>query len=152
MYRADINDKAFPRDPYTLECHITPPPPQHKCAPKTSDISKEYPDYLNGNLHMKTTDARTKTTALGSGPTELSSIVYTLQNTLMSPNIHIIRWRCPGCWSCGRACRTASGPSRASKDPKSPCEPTLGVLASPGPWLLLPLLGMGYLRLSVEVF
>ena len=62
-----------------------PPPPQHKHAPKTSDISKEYPDYLNGGLHMKKTDARTKTTALGSVPTELSSIVYTLQNTLMSP-------------------------------------------------------------------
>ena len=25
----------------------------HKRAPKSSDISKEYPDYLNGNLHMK---------------------------------------------------------------------------------------------------
>ena len=44
---------------------LPPPPPQHKCAPKTSDISKEYPDYLNGNLHMKTTDARTKTTRPG---------------------------------------------------------------------------------------
>ena len=85
---ADINDKVFPRDLNTMECHITPPPAQ--ICSKTSDISKEYPDYLNGNLHMKTTDARTKTTALGSAPTELSSIVYTLQNTLMSPNIHII--------------------------------------------------------------
>ena len=71
--------------------NVTLPPPQHKCAPKTSDISKEYPDYLNGNLLMKTTDVRTEATALGSGPTELSSIIYTLQNTLMSPNIHFIR-------------------------------------------------------------
>ena len=38
---------------------------------------------------MKTTDVRTEATALGSGPTELSSIIYTLQNTLMSPNIHL---------------------------------------------------------------
>ena len=67
------------------------PTPHHKCAPKLVTFSKEYPDYLNGNLHMKTTDVRTETTALESGPTELSSIVYTLQNTLMSLNIHIIR-------------------------------------------------------------
>ena len=57
----------------------------------TDHYPPEYPDYLNGNLHMKKTDARTKTTALGSGPTELSSIVYTLQNTPMSPNVNIIR-------------------------------------------------------------
>ena len=38
---------------YTMECHITPPPPQHKRAPKISDHSKVYPKYLNGNLHMK---------------------------------------------------------------------------------------------------
>ena len=63
-----------------MECHITPPPPSTNVL-QTSDISKEYPDYLNRNLHMKTTDVRTETTALGSGPTELSSIVYTLWNT-----------------------------------------------------------------------
>ena len=81
--------KYFPRELYTMECHITPPPPQHKRAPKTSDNSLEYPDYLNGNLHMKTTDVKTEATALGSGPTELSSIIYTLQNTLMLLNIHL---------------------------------------------------------------
>ena len=147
-YKADINDKAAGTVYHGMSHY---PPPAQMCS-KTSDISKEYPDYLSGNLHMKTTDVRTEATALGSGPTELSSIIYTLQNTLMSPNIHIIRWILPGCWSCGGTCRTASGPSRASKDPMPPCEPTLGVLAGPRPRLLLPLLGMGYLRLSVVVF
>ena len=36
---------------YIPECHITPP--QYKRAPKTSDHSKVYPKYFNGNLHMK---------------------------------------------------------------------------------------------------
>ena len=45
--------KVFPRNLYSTECHITPPP-QHKRAPKTSDISKEYPDYFNGGLHTQT--------------------------------------------------------------------------------------------------
>ena len=44
--RGTIMYKVFPRNLYSTECHITPspPPPQHKRAPKTSDISKEYPD------------------------------------------------------------------------------------------------------------
>ena len=35
-----------------MECHITPPP-QHKRAPKTSDISKEYPDYRKSSHEEK---------------------------------------------------------------------------------------------------
>ena len=30
-----------------------PPPPQHKRAPKTSDISKEYPEYYNRDRHTE---------------------------------------------------------------------------------------------------
>ena len=107
---------------YTMECHITPPPP-----PSTNVLQKlvTFPrNTLTTSTEIFTwrkTDARTKTTAMGSGPTESSSIIYTLQNTLMSPNVNIIRLRRPGCWSCSRACRTASGPSRASKDPMPPC-------------------------------
>ena len=36
-----------------MECHITPPPPQRKRAPKTSDIPKEYPEYCNGDRHTQ---------------------------------------------------------------------------------------------------
>ena len=73
---------------YNKDCHITPPPPpQHKRAPKTSDISKEYPDYPNGNLHMKKSRCKTKTTTRhpalfirDSSATELKNAQQLLQN------------------------------------------------------------------------
>ena len=64
--------KVFPRNLYFTECHITPPPPQHKHAPKTSDISKEYPEYSNGDLHTKRLPDKIITTDRVPSPTQIN--------------------------------------------------------------------------------
>ena len=51
-----------------------PPPPQHKRAPKTSDISKEYPEYSNGDLHTQRLPDKMITTDRAPSPTQINPI------------------------------------------------------------------------------
>ena len=62
--------KVFPRNLYSTECHK--PPPQHKRAPKTSDISKEYPEYSNGDLHTQRLPDKMITTDRAPNPTQIN--------------------------------------------------------------------------------
>ena len=61
--------KVFPRNLYSTDCHITP---QHKRAPKTSDISKEYPEYSNGDLHTQRLPDKMITTNRAPSPTQIN--------------------------------------------------------------------------------
>ena len=54
------------------------PPPQHKRAPKTSDHSKVYSKYLNGNLHMKKSRCENQNYRPGVRSHRISSIIHTL--------------------------------------------------------------------------
>ena len=48
------------------------PPPQHKRAPKTSDISKEYPEYSSGELHTQRLPDKMITTDRAPSPTQIN--------------------------------------------------------------------------------
>ena len=52
-------------------------PPQHKRAPKTSDTSKEYPEYSNGDLHTQRLPDKIITTDRAPSPTQINPrIIY----------------------------------------------------------------------------
>ena len=63
--------KVFPRKPvFHGMSHY--PPPLHKRVPKTIDISKEYPEYSNGDLHTQRLLDKMITTNRAPSPTQIN--------------------------------------------------------------------------------